>query len=98
MASACLRSESEARASSLGHVQRQPDKTLLYQTIQEHMATFFAQCESFERSLPLFIKEEFEAFLRCGMLAHGFARVYCQECRYDRFVAFSCSGVKAVDH
>ena len=78
-----------ASASSLGYVQRQPDKTLLYQTIQEHMATFFfAQCESFERSLPLFIKEEFEAFLHCGMLAHGFARVYCQESRYDRFVAY----------
>lgn len=90
MASACLRIESETITSSLGYAQRQPDKTLLYQTIQEHMSTFFAQCETFERSLPLFIKEEFEAFLRCGILAHGFARIYCKDCRYDRLVAFSC--------
>lgn len=40
--------------------------------------------------MPNFIKKEFEAYLRCGILEYGFARVYCQECRYDRLIGFSC--------
>jgi hypothetical protein len=32
---------------------------------------------------------EFEAFLRCGVLAHGFVRVHCDACGLDRVVALS---------
>jgi len=28
--------------------------------------------------------------LECGILAHGFARIYCENCKYDQLVAFSC--------
>ncbi len=28
--------------------------------------------------------------LRCGVLAHGFLRLHCDECGHDRLVAFSC--------
>ena len=87
---ACLEPELQVADSLRGYARHQPEKTLLYQTVQNHMAAFFAQCEAFERSVPAFIKEEFDTFLRCGILAHGFARVYCKECRYDRLVAFSC--------
>jgi Transposase zinc-binding domain len=31
-------------------------------------------------------------FLRCGLLEHGFARVWCGECRRSVLVAFSCRG------
>ncbi|NLJ46127.1 MAG: hypothetical protein GX430_06160 [Treponema sp.] len=41
---------------------------------------------------PRFIEHEFRRFLRCGILAHGFARVRCPECGYDRLVPFSCKG------
>jgi hypothetical protein len=34
----------------------------------------------------------FVAFLDCGVLAHGFARVHCTECGKDELVAFSCKG------
>jgi len=30
------------------------------------------------------------AFLRCGDLQHGFARVRCADCQHEMFVAFSC--------
>ncbi|MBA3396692.1 MAG: transposase zinc-binding domain-containing protein [Deltaproteobacteria bacterium] len=30
------------------------------------------------------------AYLRCGILAHAFARVRCQTCRDEIVVAFSC--------
>ena len=35
---------------------------------------------------------EFFALLRCGILAHGFARVHCANCGKDALVAFSCKG------
>jgi hypothetical protein len=31
-------------------------------------------------------------FLRCGLLEHGFARLWCGECRRSVLVAFSCRG------
>jgi hypothetical protein len=31
-------------------------------------------------------------FLRCGLLEHGFARIWCGECRRSVLVAFSCRG------
>jgi len=40
--------------------------------------------------LPRFIKDEFDAFLECGILAHGFLRLRCGECGHDKLLAFSC--------
>ncbi|MBW1833175.1 MAG: transposase zinc-binding domain-containing protein [Deltaproteobacteria bacterium] len=45
-----------------------------------------------ERGTPLFVKREFQRFVRCGVLAHGFARFRCTDCGTDRLVAFSCKG------
>jgi hypothetical protein len=42
--------------------------------------------------MPRFCVREVDAFLRCGMLAHGFARVWCEACGKDDVVAFSCKG------
>jgi hypothetical protein len=32
--------------------------------------------------LPDFVKEEFDAFLQCGILAHGFLRLRCADCAH----------------
>jgi hypothetical protein len=40
--------------------------------------------------LPEFVKDEFEAYLECGILAHGFLRVRCAGCAHEKLVAFSC--------
>ena len=42
--------------------------------------------------MPRFCVREVDAFLRCGILAYGFARVWCEACRKDDVVAFSCKG------
>ena len=42
--------------------------------------------------LPEFIAQEFREFLTCGVLAHGFARVRCEQCAFERMVPFSCKG------
>jgi hypothetical protein len=41
--------------------------------------------------VPDWVEEDFRAYLRCGILAHGFARVRCDVCATERLVAFSCS-------
>ena len=70
---------------------RRPEETTLYQVIQEHVETFFAQVEQETGTgLPKFVKDEFEAFLECGILAHGFLRLRCGECAHEKLVAFSC--------
>jgi|GEM_PF-5967988 len=39
-----------------------------------------------DRSLPECVRENFEAFLRCGVLDHGFLRVVCEQCHAVKFV------------
>jgi Putative transposase len=44
--------------------------------VQQHAASFIAHTEaSTGAELPRFIKDEFDAFLECGILAHGFLRL-----------------------
>ena len=38
---------------------------------------------------PHFVREEFEAYLKCGRLEYGFLRVKCDACRHEKRVAFS---------
>jgi len=61
------------------------------QLVQQHAATFCAQAEDAAGAdLPQFVKDEFEAFLECGILAHGFLRLRCGDCGHDELVALSC--------
>jgi hypothetical protein len=36
------------------------------------------------------VREEFEAYLKCGRLEHGFLRVRCEDCHAEKLVAFGC--------
>ena len=64
---------------------------MLYRLVQQHAATFFAQAEAAAGAdLPQFVKDEFDAFLECGILAHGFLRLHCGDRGHDKLVAFSC--------
>ena len=40
--------------------------------------------------VPAWVERDFRAYLRCGILAHGFGRARCAGCGYDLLVAFSC--------
>ena len=67
------------------------EQTTLYRLVQQHAATFFAQAEAKAGAdLPQFVKDAFDAFLECGILAHGFLRLRCGDCGHDKLVAFSC--------
>ena len=47
--------------------------------LQEHLATFDQQWTdpAEGRTLPAFVTEELRGFLDCGILARGFAHLYC---------------------
>ena len=78
-------------AKPVHYERRRPEETTLYQLVQENVETFFAQVEAETGSgLPDFVKAEFDAFLECGVLAHGFLRLRCDDCAHEKLVAFSC--------
>jgi hypothetical protein len=81
-----------ARDGAPVHYERhRPEQTTLYRLVQQHAASFIAHTEaSTGAELPRFIKDEFDAFLECGILAHGFLRLRCGECGHDKLLAFSC--------
>ena len=80
-----------AQPHRLRHERHRPEQTTLYRLVQQHAASFVAHTEtSTGAELPRFIRDEFDAFLECGILAHGFLRLRCGECGHDKLLAFSC--------
>ncbi len=59
--------------------------------MQQYADSFIARTEASNGAeLPRFIKDEFDAFLECGILAHRFERLRCGEVGHDKLLAFSC--------
>ena len=81
---------SSARPTAPTYAYRAPRRTLLYALVQAHYPDFLAQLAALDRPLPVYVREAFEAYLRCGVLVHGFLRVVCEHCHAERLVAFSC--------
>jgi hypothetical protein len=66
------------RAISLLQYERhKPGQTLLYQIIEQYYPAFSRLMEQQGRPLPFHVKKEFDDFLKCGRLEHGFTRVRC---------------------
>ena len=87
----CRSAQHAASGSQLHYERHRPEETTLYRLVQQHIETFFAQVEAETGSgLPGFVKDEFDAFLECGILAHGFLRLRFADCAHGKLVAFSC--------
>ena len=67
---------------------------MLYGVVRTHLTEFLAavDAQTDGSGVPAFVVKEFRKFLRCGMLAHGFARVRCGDCAFERLVPFLCKG------
>jgi hypothetical protein len=65
---------------------RNPEDGVLDKVLQPHLETFLKQAaESHDGAgLPRFVEKELRAFLKCGVLAHGFCRFVCADCRLER--------------
>ena len=72
------------------YARHRPETTLLYQIIQEYWPEFQAELASHGKYLPANVAKEFDEYLKCGMLEHGFLRVRCESCHEEKLVAFSC--------
>ena len=60
-----------------------PEETALYPAIALHLPTFLARVRARDTQLPRFVTDEFNGYLRCGRLEHGFVRVKCDGCRHE---------------
>ena len=75
-----------------GYAQHRPEQTLLYRLVEQHYPAFLALRGAAGRPLPGYVQQEFEKYLKCGLLEHGFLRVRCESCHAEKLVAFSCKG------
>jgi Putative transposase/Transposase zinc-binding domain len=76
-----------------GYRRREPGKTLLHQVVRERLEPFLAGARDRSatgRGLPAHVERDLRAYLDCGLLGRGFARIRCPDCGFERLVAFSC--------
>ena len=70
------------------YVPRAAADTVLHGVVEEHLDTLLAAAAARTggNGLPPLIEREFRAFLRCGLLVHGFLRLRCEDCAFERLV------------
>ena len=88
-----LRCDDREASSGVGapvYVRHRPERTLLYQLVQEYYPAFKAHLAAQGRALPGHVEQAFEDYLKCGRLEEGFLRVRCEACHAEHLVAFSC--------
>jgi len=65
------------------------ESCLIRSIFLKHLNEFYSEKNNFER-IPNFVKKEVDDFLKCGVLAHGFIRLFCKNCQSTQTLAFSC--------
>ena len=74
---------------------RRPELTPCYRILQDELELFIADRRAEGRPLPDYVLEEFDAYLKCGILAHGFLRLKCGDCDVEKIVALDCNSYYA---
>jgi hypothetical protein len=73
-----------------GYRRREPERTVLHELVARHAQTMLAEVRAADPEgggLPRHVERELTEYLRCGVLAHGFARVRCTTCHDEIVVA-----------
>ena len=68
---------------------REPEHSVLYETIAVHWPEFRQQAEE-AGGLPKFVEREFDEYLTCGRLEHGCMHLLCRKCGHSQLVGLSC--------
>lgn len=77
--------------SGFKYTRRTPEKSILYKIVSENLETFLAETNMHDgKGVPAYVEKEMREYLKCGILAHGFIRVRCENCKKEGLVAFSC--------
>jgi hypothetical protein len=73
---------------------RRPERTTLYEVVRDNVETLYGAIDdgAIAIRIPQHAKKELDAYLDCGLLCRGFARLRCESCNESRRVAFSCKG------
>jgi len=75
---------------------RRPRESPLFRLVEQHLEELLRVWPSrFVRqhgALRPVVERVLREFLKCGLLEHGFARLWCGECRRSLLVPFSCRG------
>jgi hypothetical protein len=76
------------------YARREPEKSALYHIVsscREELAYVWE--EEFQQRFGALrdeVTEALDAYLSCGILAHGCARAHCEQCKHSALIAFSC--------
>jgi len=75
---------------------RRPRESPLFRLVEQHLEELLRGWPTrfVRRHGPLrpVVGRVLREFLKCGLLEHGFARLWCSRCRRSVLVAFSCRG------
>jgi hypothetical protein len=82
--------EASAGVGASRYARHRPERTLLYQLVEDYYPALKAQLAAQGTALPGYVEREFDAYLKCGRLEHGLLRVQCGSCHEEHLVAFSC--------
>ena len=69
-----------------------PETTALYEVVRDNLETLYGAIEdgAIAVRIPKHARKELEAYLDCGLLCRGLARLRCQGCGESRLVALNC--------
>ena len=76
-------------AQEYSYERHRPEETVLYRIVSTYWPEFRERVEALG-SLPKFVVRDIDEYLRCGILEHGFIRVQCTDCGFERLVALCC--------
>ena len=74
-----------ARQSLIEYRRREPEQSALHEAIRAHLNTLLAT-----HDIRSHVARALRGYVNCGVLARGFLRVRCPECKRESLVAFSC--------
>jgi hypothetical protein len=84
-ANACVPRKPEATPSPGIYRRRRPERTVLCQAVQENIETYLSQARweaPLGNAVPAYVEHDLRQYLTCGILAHGFARAFCDKCAH----------------
>ena len=84
----CVLSDGKDAVGDVAYERNRPEQALLYQLVGVIRAQ--GKC------LPEHVRQKFEDYLKFGHLEHGFLRVRCDKCHFERLAAFTVKGVDSV--
>ena len=67
--------KTETKEKSFTYQRTRPELTPCYPILAEDLDKFLADRQPEGRPVPDYVAEEFEAYLRCGILGNGFLRL-----------------------